>query len=206
MNFVAGFIVDILMVSLLMATIAYCLLLNRKIKQLQDGKSELAQLLAQFDDSIQHASDSILALQSTGKRVGEAVQIRLSEGQKTLDELQFLIARGEKVANEIEAGVAISRQRDRIAPASKLDEMMAVEQVESLEEQIEEQVMEASKNKVVASLEHILEKVARQRISSDPALRGIRRHNETGTSTKLPSRAEQELLEKLSQRRTQGMA
>src|SRR5690606_3690060 len=106
-------IINLFMVALLMTTIIYCWVLNRRIRILQDSKSELAQLLRYFDESTQRASDSIVALQSSSKRASEAIQHKLERSVEMLDDLEFMIEKGTKVCNQIDAALAVQRAKNQ---------------------------------------------------------------------------------------------
>src|ERR1700733_4725976 len=99
---------NILIVALLVVTIGYCWLLNRRIRVLQDSKSELAQLLKHFDESTQRASESIIALQVASKKIGENIQFRIDKANYLMDDLSFMIDRGNKLTNQMEASFAVN--------------------------------------------------------------------------------------------------
>jgi hypothetical protein len=111
---IANLALNVIMVALLVATIAYCWLLNRRIKVLQDSKSELAHLLRHFDESTQRASESIVALQTASKKIGENMQSRIDKANFLLDDLSFMIEKGNKVANQMEASFAVGRARSKV--------------------------------------------------------------------------------------------
>src|SRR5271156_1202881 len=111
---IANLLVDIIIVIMLGVTIGYCWLLNRRIRILQDSKSELAQLLKHFDESTQRASESIIALQTASKKIGENIQFRIEKANYLLDDLSFMIERGNKMANQMEASFAIGRARNKV--------------------------------------------------------------------------------------------
>ena len=50
---------NLVMAGLLLATLVYCLKLNKRIKVLQDSKSELARIIREFDASTQRATQNI---------------------------------------------------------------------------------------------------------------------------------------------------
>ena len=115
---IANLLLNVLIVVLLAVTIGYCWLLNRRIKVLQDSRSELALLLKHFDVSTQRASDSIIALQSASKKIGENIQLRIEKANYLLDDMSFMIEKGNKLANQMEAGFAVSRARERVMTES----------------------------------------------------------------------------------------
>ncbi|MDX1974885.1 MAG: DUF6468 domain-containing protein [Rickettsiales bacterium] len=169
---VANLLVNLIMVALLMVTISYCWMLNRRIKVLQDSKSELAQLLRYFDESTQRASDSIVSLQNTSKKIGDNIQGRLEKANDMLDDLAFMIEKGNKVANQIEAGLAVQRARTRATPTAvqtKLEEIAQEEiQAASAAPIVKRQPVieqpapreEKSKAAMSSSLENILERIS----------------------------------------------
>ncbi len=111
---IANLALNILMVALLVATIFYCWLLNKRIQVLQDSKSELASVLRHFDESTQRASESIVALQTASKKISENIQTRIDKANFMLDDLAFMIEKGGKLANQMEASVAVGRARSKV--------------------------------------------------------------------------------------------
>lgn len=116
---VANLVINILIVVLLVLTIGYCWLLNRRIKILQDSRGELAALLKHFDESTQRASESIIALQTASKKIGENIQFRIDKANYLMDDLSFMLEKGNKLANQMEAGFAVNRARDRVISDQK---------------------------------------------------------------------------------------
>src|SRR3984885_11490246 len=104
----ANLMLNLVIVVLLAVTICYCWILNRRIRVLQDSKSELAQLLKHFDESTQRASESIIALQTASKKIGENIQFRIDKANYLMDDLSFMIDRGNKLTNQMEASFAVN--------------------------------------------------------------------------------------------------
>ena len=96
---VLSLLLNLLIVGLLMATISYCWLLNKRIKILQDSKGELANLLKYFDESTTRASETIVALQSASKKIGENIQARMDKVNYLMDDLSFMIEKGNRLAD-----------------------------------------------------------------------------------------------------------
>lgn len=118
---VASLILNLVIIGLLIATIGYCWMLNRRIKILQDSKSELAQLLKFFDESTEKASESIIALQTASKKIGDNIQHRVDKANYLLEDLAFMIEKGSKLADQMEAGFAVSRARAKVLSERELD-------------------------------------------------------------------------------------
>jgi len=178
-------LVNIAMAALLAVTITYCWTLNRRIQILQDSKSELAQLLKHFDESTARASESIIALQSASKKIGENIQHRVDKANFLLDDLSVLIERGDKLVNQLEADMAVNRAKNRAAAAT---ESTVVERPRSMAEPVADEP--ASNDKKRASLEAMLERVIARTKPEWPTVS----KEETVTAR---SRSEQELVEML---------
>lgn len=161
---IANLMLNLLIVVLLAATISYCWILNRRIKILQDSKSELAKLLKYFDESTQRASESIIALQTASKKIGENIQMRIDKANFLLDDLVFMIEKGNKIANQMEAGFAVGRARHRVIAEQGDGEQETQPPVKPnpvTEQQITKvpERIQSNKEKTVASLEAVLERV-----------------------------------------------
>jgi hypothetical protein len=111
---IATMVINALIIVLLAITIGYCWLLNRRIKVLQDTRGELAKLLKHFDVSTERASESIVALQSASKKIGDSIQNRIDQANYLIDDLTFMIEKGNKLANQMEAGFAVGRAQARV--------------------------------------------------------------------------------------------
>lgn len=200
---IANLVLNMLIVGLLAATISYCWVLNRRIKILQDSKSELAQLLTHFDESTQRASESIIALQSASKRIGENIQHRIEKANYLIDDLSFLIERGGKIASQLEAELAVNRARSRAISEVRREEREPEPMYSapaSYADDIDDEPVQAAKptgqrERAVASLEAVLERVVGR---SKPAAASAQEletpRARPGTSARR-SKAEQELLE-----------
>ena len=198
---VVGLMLDVLIVLLLMVTIGYCWLLNRRIRVLQDSKSELAQLLKHFDESTQRASDSIIGLQSASKKIGENIQMRIEKANFLLDDLAFMIEKGHKLTNQMEAGVAVTRARAR---ALTEDEPKAIEVAEEealpqpmpvIEKFIPKPAEKtiSQRDKTTATLEAVLDRIVGR--GKTPANDVEETRQRDRKEPKQRSRAEQELLD-----------
>ncbi len=199
------FFFNLVLVILLTFTVAYCWRLNRRISILQDSKSELANLLQHFDASTTRASESIVALQSASKKIGETIQARIDKANYAMDDLTFLIERASAVADTLETGLASARQRERIsvrsqpvantpareAPEERLPPPRPVRvplkeeaQTAGAAEVVEK---ETPSSGAVATLQAMLEKLN--------SLKSNSKEKESPKSQRPRSRAEQELME-----------
>ena len=149
---------NLLIVGLLMATISYCWLLNKRIKILQDSKGELANLLKYFDESTTRASETIVELQSASKKIGENIQARMDKVNYLMDDLSFMIEKGNRLADQLDANFAVNRARSRV------DNVVTKEPDEAPREKTIERIEQPPptknpKEKSAISLESVLDRV-----------------------------------------------
>ena len=191
----ANLVLNILIVVLLVVTIGYCWLLNRRIKVLQDSRGELAVLLKHFDESTQRASESIIALQTASKKIGENIQFRIDKANYLLDDLSFMIEKGNKLANQMEAGFAVTRARDKVIseqqpiPKAVPEEVREVSQASS---KMQERIQNL-RDRTSTSLESVIDKVVGRGRIEEPVPE--RQQEARSQSKRSRSRSEQELLD-----------
>lgn len=116
--------INLIVAVLLVTTILYCWVLNKRIRVLQDSRSELADLLMHFDLSTQKAAESIHTLQLTSKKIAETIQSRIEKANYISEDLHFLVERAEKLADRMEAGISAQRAAP-VAPLSQPDQPVA---------------------------------------------------------------------------------
>ena len=102
---VFSLVMDIGVAVLLLSVIIYCKKLNRSIRVLQDGKSEMAKLFAEFDQSIEAAQNSVEDLKAATSKSEEILMSKLETANSIADDLAFMIERGNKTADQIESGL-----------------------------------------------------------------------------------------------------
>lgn len=209
---IASLLLNLLIMGLLMATIGYCRVLNKRIKILQDGKSELANLLQYFDESTTRASESIVALQASSKKIGENMQVRIDKVNYLMDDLAFMIEKGNRLVDQLDANFAVNRARSRVLSENSttevLDDVLVAEKPAPAIERPPAAIYEekpVAKEKPAVSLEAVLDKVmgrARPANSNATANTGAANAKGRDGSSRQPkvsntprSKAEQELLD-----------
>jgi hypothetical protein len=100
---------DVIVAGLLSVMIVYCIKLNKRIRVLQDSKSELAQLIQRFDESTQKATVSINEIHKASKKINENIQARLDKANFLADDLAFMIEKGTKLADRMEGDISGAR-------------------------------------------------------------------------------------------------
>lgn len=118
-NMVLSLVIDILMAGLLIVTLFYCSRLNKRIRLLQDAKSELAHIIQEFDESTQRATQSIAQIHEATNRISENIQHKIDKANFLADDLQFLIERSAKITDHKGEGAAARPAPARAAEASR---------------------------------------------------------------------------------------
>lgn len=124
-------VVDLLLVLLLGAVLVYAILLNRKLAELRDNKSELARLIANFNDATVRAESSIPRLRKAADDAKTNLQEKLDKAQTLKDDLAFMIDRGESMANRLESSVRMARGESMPAVAPRAAEPRAEARAEA---------------------------------------------------------------------------
>lgn len=109
-------LLNLVMAGLLLATLIYCLKLNKRIKILQDSKSELARIIREFDQSTQRATQNINEIHAATMRISENIQHKIDKANYLADDLEMMIDKGNKLAGKTDAAPVRPMRHD--APAS----------------------------------------------------------------------------------------
>lgn len=103
-------ILDVLVAVLLVFTIAYAILLNRRLGSLRKDKTDLEKLAATFGQATVRAEESIGRLKITA----DALQDSIDKAEALRDDLSFLIDRGGSAADRLEGAVRAARKEGEL--------------------------------------------------------------------------------------------
>jgi hypothetical protein len=109
-------LLDALIVALLVVTIVYAVILNRRMGALRDQRTEFEKLLAGFDESTKRAEASVKNLKSSAEQQMKAMQQPLQRAEAMRDELAFIVRRADELADRLSN--AITNSRGAVAEAS----------------------------------------------------------------------------------------
>ncbi len=112
-------IFDALIAVLLVATIGYAAVLNRKLGIIRDAKSEMESLIASFSESTERAGSGVESLKQEAGRSGEALQKKVEAARGLVDDLGFLIERGTKLAERLDGGIGTARAKPAVGRAAE---------------------------------------------------------------------------------------
>ena len=107
-------IIDLFVAILLVVTIGYAIVLNRRLGKLRGDTAELKKLAATFGESTVRAEESIEKLRNTA----DMLQDRMEKAEALRDDLAFLIDRGGQAADKLEDLVRATRDKVGIGPRS----------------------------------------------------------------------------------------
>lgn len=97
-------ILDIIVAALLVATIIYAAVLNRKLQALRANKAEFEEMIGEFNEATRRAEGSIQALRLAADQTAKALSQQVERGQALRDELAFLTNRADGAADRITGG------------------------------------------------------------------------------------------------------
>jgi len=101
--------VDALVAVLLVATIVYAIVLNRKLVALRNAKAEMEALVARFAESTAQAESGIQTLKAHANDSGASLDSLVTRAHGLSDDLAFLIERGSNLADRLESATASTR-------------------------------------------------------------------------------------------------
>lgn len=117
-NQVLSMMLDMMMAGLLLATIIYCLRLNKRIQVLQDSKSELARIIREFDESTTRATQNISEIHAATDRISENIQLKIDKANFIVNDLDVMIERAGKMTGKAETAPARTPSRSEAAAST----------------------------------------------------------------------------------------
>jgi Tfp pilus assembly protein PilO len=125
-------ILDMLIAILLVATIVYAFMLNRRLAQLRSDQSELEALANQFNDATIRAEESIHKLTGSADEMKRDVQDTLRKAEALRDDLNFLIDRAGVSADKLEESVRNNRPEPPSYAGKKVKDTVAKPEPEQM--------------------------------------------------------------------------
>src|SRR5258707_7472717 len=102
-------VLDIVVAGLLLATIAYAVLLSRRLGALRNDKQQLEALVSSLDISSQRAEAGIASLKEAAERIGQQLQQRVEQGKALQTDLSYVIDLGGALADRLERTIRAPR-------------------------------------------------------------------------------------------------
>lgn len=123
-------ILDLMLSVLLGVTIAYAVVLNRRLRRLREGGAEMRTLIDGFNSATEQAQRNLAQISAMAKEAARgpanpnwaSVQERLNndieKAQALRGDLEYLLERAERMADRMERPVAKARAPEHDAPAA----------------------------------------------------------------------------------------
>ena len=105
----ASLLLEGLLAVLLIATIGYAVMLDKRLRTLRQSRDEMQALLASFTAATAHAQAGLVALRETGQTTTQCLQGDIERAKSLRDDLSFLIDRGNSLADRLEGGIGAAR-------------------------------------------------------------------------------------------------
>jgi hypothetical protein len=107
---IVSMVLDLVVAGLLAVTIAYAVLLSRRLGALRNDKQQLDALVQSLDASSLRANAGIAALKDAAEEVGRTLQQKIEQGQGLRNDLNYIVDLGGGLADRIETAIRTSRE------------------------------------------------------------------------------------------------
>lgn len=102
---ISGDAIEIVVATLLVATCAYCFILNRRLKALKDGQEELKAAIATFDQASRRAEENLARMEKNSLNMGRDLAGVMGRANALVSELSVMVSAGDHIAGRIETAV-----------------------------------------------------------------------------------------------------
>ncbi len=103
------FYLELALEVLLAFTLAYCVILERRLAAVRKGQEGLSRTIGELNMAISGAGASLRALKSAAGEAAQTLDERLKRARLHIDELSVLTASGERIAQRMESAAATPR-------------------------------------------------------------------------------------------------
>jgi hypothetical protein len=110
-----SFFMELALDLLLVFTLAYCVVLERRLATVRKGQEGLARTIGELNMAIAGAGASLRALKTAAGEAAATLDERLKRARLHIDELSVLTASGERIAQRMEFAAT---QRGAMEPAT----------------------------------------------------------------------------------------
>jgi hypothetical protein len=93
---------DIILIVLTSMCIIYCMVLNRRIVQIQKYRTQMLKLFKEFDNSVLKAEGILDNTRNMVPETGKIFESMKKNAEKQIDDIELLLTKGDKIAEELE--------------------------------------------------------------------------------------------------------
>lgn len=123
-------IVNIAIICLLIPTIIFAYVLNKKLDVLRNSRNDLGRLIEAFNDATIRAESGIPKLRQAADSAGGQLKDQVEKAQILRDDLAFLIERAESSATKLEH--TVRQVRSQTNKASISDTEAKISEIENM--------------------------------------------------------------------------
>lgn len=116
MDLPLAMILDVAIILLLVPTIIYAVILNRRLTALRNSRDELAKVVGNFNEATMRAEAGIPKLKKATLDANGALQERVEKAHSLRDDLAFMIERAEEMADRLDGSVRAGRVAEASPP------------------------------------------------------------------------------------------
>ena len=113
-----GIAIESLVAALLMLTIAYCMLLNKRLKRLKADESSLKATISELITATEIAERAIGGLKHTVRDVNENLGNQLTAAGHLSEQLRKQLAEGDNVVRRLSKIASAARPSSEVSPAA----------------------------------------------------------------------------------------
>ncbi len=106
----AGMVLDVLIVALLVLTVGFAFVLNRRLATLRSAQDEFRELLSGFNKATERAQTGVFQLKAAAEEVGGKLRGDIDKARTAVDELNFMIDAGDRLAERLDGGISAARE------------------------------------------------------------------------------------------------
>ncbi|HUK60763.1 MAG TPA: DUF6468 domain-containing protein [Stellaceae bacterium] len=110
---------DAVVCLLLIVTISYAAILNRRLSVLRGDRAKLEALVAGLTVAAQRAEAGIAGLREASEDSGRRLEKQIELGKTLRDDLHYMLERGGQIADRLEGTIRARRDVARPDPADK---------------------------------------------------------------------------------------
>lgn len=174
---------DAIVAILLITTISYAAVLNRRLGVLRRDRAKLEELVKNLAVATQRAESGVAGLKATAADTGRQLEKRVEQAQSLRDDLAYMVERGTTIADRLEGSIRGRRDDPRLAKVEKA-------------ERRNEPTLDTPADRKMDAIKRVMETRGRQ--STSHAAGGKPTEEAMSHRPLAPSRAERDLLRALA--------
>lgn len=109
-------LLDAVVAVLLVVTIIYATILNRKLSALRDAKAELQKQMAGFQIATEKTEAALIGLRQAAERAGKPLQGQIDQADSKFGDLKYLVDKADGIADRLEQAIGSARGQGPAAP------------------------------------------------------------------------------------------